>query len=145
MKSNPNRLTRSAAVLAIAAALGACSPVPTEPESMPFSVPGAQISVTPTAGGCSPEGAYTADVAWALDAGIAPTIEIQVGLERKVFARSDEASGSEPTGAWVSPGMRFYLLDRESDRLLAAVEAGPGRCPPAGPVPPEEPAAPAAP
>ena len=137
MKADRMNLAPAGALLVIVLALCGCSPVPSEPESMPFAVPGARLDVTPAGLGCSSEGLYAADVAWSLDPGVAPTVEIQVGAERKVFARADEPAGSEQTGEWVSPGMRFYLLDRESDRLLAAVEAGAGQCLPAGPIMPD--------
>ncbi|MFP7722066.1 hypothetical protein [Lysobacter sp. A3-1-A15] len=134
-------VTKSLAVLAAAFALGACTPAPTEPPAMPFAVPGAELTVIAADAACGPTGAYVADVAWRVDPAVAPKLEIQVGRdERKVFARSNEAGGTERTGEWVSSGMRFYLLDRESSRLLAAVDAGPGRCERATSVAPATPA-----
>ena len=110
--------------------LAACGK-PEIPEQLPYAEPGAVLQVTPVGEGCGAGGSYRARVSWDVPPALSNKVEIQVGREHKVFARSDAAAGEEETGEWTSEGMVFSLLDRETDMLLAAVEAGPGNCAPA--------------
>ncbi len=109
--------------------LVACGQKPPAPVSMPYAEPGVSFSVTQTSSECSDEGNYRASVAWQVPETQPEKLEIQIdAFKRKVFARSDLRSGSEETGVWVSAGLAFYLLDRESDRVIAATEAAPANC-----------------
>lgn len=108
--------------------LSGCNAEPAVPEQLPFATPGANLTVTQSGTGCTPDGAYRANVAWQVADTLSSRLEIQVGSEGQVFARSNERSGNEVTGEWVSSGSVFLLLDRENDQLLAAIAAGPGDC-----------------
>lgn len=122
------RTLRSAFLVAAGVSLVACS-APGLPEQLPFAEPGVSFTVAPASTGCTDSGAYRGKVSWDVPAAISSKIEIQVGAqERKVFARSNESAGSEETGDWVSEGMVFALVDRDSDMPLAAIKAGPGQC-----------------
>lgn len=104
----------------------ACSHSAAPPAAtLPYAETGVHFTVTPVGTECGPGGQYIANVAWELPATMSPKIEIQIDAsERKVFARSDEGKGSEKTGLWVAPGLAFYLLDRQADRVIAALSAG---------------------
>lgn len=123
------RLIRCAAIaVATCFALAACA-APEVPEQLPFAEPGVTFSVTPVGPGCAPGGAYRSTVSWDVPLSMSSKIEVQIGAEeRKVFARSNESVGSEQTDVWTSDGMVFILVDRDTDMVLAAVAAGPGRC-----------------
>lgn len=116
-----------ASSLVLAVSLVACS-APPVPEQLPFAEPGVEFSVVPVNSGCSPEGYYRATVSWDVPMATSSKIEIQVGDERQVFARSNDAAGNEQTGDWVDEGMMFVLRDRDTDMILAALKAGPGNC-----------------
>lgn len=122
------QLPRIALPLLAALSLAACS-APGLPESLPFAEPGVSFTVAPSGAGCTSTGSYQGKVSWEVPGAMTSKIEIQVGAqERQVFARSNEPVGSEETGDWVSKGMVFVLLDRNTGMLLAAIEAGPGQC-----------------
>lgn len=122
------RTLRSAFFLAAGASLVACS-APGLPEQLPFAEPGVSFTVAPVGAGCTDAGAYRAKVSWDVPPAVSSKIEIQVGAqERKVFARSNDPAGSEETGDWVTAGLVFALVDRDSDMPLAAIQAGPGQC-----------------
>jgi hypothetical protein len=111
-----------------ALSLAACS-APGLPEQLPFLEPGVSFTVVPSGVGCTSTGSYRGKVSWEVPASMTSKVEIQVrGQERQIFARSNEPVGSEETGVWVSKGMLFALIDRNTDMLLAAIEAGPGQC-----------------
>src|SRR5690606_19663543 len=116
-----------ASSLVLAAALVACS-APPVPEQLPFFEPGVKFSVAPADPGCSPQGNYRATISSDVPLAVAYKVEIQVGDEHKVFARSNDAAGSEQTGDWVGEGMLVVLRDRGTDMVLAALRAGPGNC-----------------
>ena len=116
-----------ASSLVLAASLVACS-APPVPGQLPFAEPGVEFSIAPASPGCSPEGHYRAAVSWDVPLATSSKVEIQVGDEHKVFARSNDAAGSEQTGDWVGEGMLFVLRDRDTDMILAALKAGPGNC-----------------
>lgn len=101
--------------------LAACGPQPAP--SMPYAAPGVQFTVTPMAGNCR-----RATVAWLVPATMPAKTEVQVDDIRKVFTRSNDRVGHEDTGDWVAEGQEFYLLDRESGKVLAAVQAGSEYC-----------------
>ena len=123
-----HRLIRLLATFVLVVSLGACSP-PALPDQFPFAEPGVEFSVVPDGIGCTPEGAYRGKVSWEVPGAMSSKIEIQVGGEdHKVFARSNESSGSETTGDWVNAGMVFVMRDRDTDMVLAALKAGPGQC-----------------
>ncbi|MDQ3617368.1 MAG: hypothetical protein M3374_01345 [Pseudomonadota bacterium] len=129
-------LTLPAAIsIAVLVTLSACTAKPEIPEQLPFATAGASLTVTQVGTNCSANGVYSADVAWQVADTLALKIEIQVGREGKVFARSNERIGSEATGEWVSPGSLFLLLDRDSKQLLAATPAGAGNCNGSAPAP----------
>lgn len=111
----------------LAVSLAACG-APQVPEQLPFVEPGVEFSVAPAGMGCTPEGAYRGKVTWDVPLSMSSKIEIQVGDERQVFARSNDSAGSEQTGVWVSEGMVFVLLDRDTDMVMGALKAGPGNC-----------------
>jgi hypothetical protein len=122
------QLPRIALPLVAALSLAACS-APGLPEQLPFAEPGVSFAVVPSGVGCTSTGSYRGKVSWEVPGSMTSKIEIQVGAqERQVFARSNDTVGSEETGDWVSKGMVFVLLDRNTDMLLAAIEAGPGQC-----------------
>lgn len=111
---------------AVASIPTACSHKPPEPPvaTLPYAESGVHFTITPDGTQCGPHGQYVAKVAWELPTTMSPKIEIQVDAhERKVFARSDEGKGSEKTGPWVVPGLTFFLLDRQADRVIAARNA----------------------
>jgi hypothetical protein len=108
--------------------LAACS-APGLPDQLPFAEPGVSFTIVPSGVGCTSTGSYRGKVSWEVPGSMTSKVEIQVGeQERQVFARSNESVGSEETGDWVSKGMVFALIDRNTDMLLAAIEAGPGQC-----------------
>lgn len=124
----PHLLIRAASTLAIGALLAACNPAAV-PEQLPFAEPGVEFAVDPAGQGCDDDGTYVGTVSWDVPGALASKFEVQVGAEeRKVFTRSNDNIGSEQTGPWTAPGMVFVLVDRQSDMLLAALEAGPGNC-----------------
>ena len=114
--------------------LSACAPgVAPAPQQMPFAEPGVSLSVTQSSKTCGPGGAYRATVAWQVPTTMAPRLEVQVdATERKHFVRSTERSGRHETGDWVAAGLAFFLVDRDANKVLAAMTAGPGDC---GPTP----------
>lgn len=115
-------------VCSTAAALCACGNP--EPETMPFAKPGVQFTVTQVGETCGENGVYRGEVAWQVPESMTSKVEIQVSQQRRqVFARSNDRVGSKQTDLWVRQGLEFYLLDRDNDTLLAAIEAGPGDCP----------------
>ncbi|HEU4773848.1 MAG TPA: hypothetical protein VFS82_04925 [Lysobacter sp.] len=121
-------LSRKTLPLLAALSLAACS-APGLPEQLPFAEPGVGFTVVPGGVGCTSTGSYRGKVSWEVPGSMTSKVEIQVGAqERQVFARSNESVGSEETGDWVSKGMVFALIDRNTDMLLAAIEAGPGQC-----------------
>ncbi|HVR81945.1 MAG TPA: hypothetical protein VHF02_07675 [Luteimonas sp.] len=125
------RLASRSSILLCAATLllGGCNSSVPAPATMPYAETGVHFAVTPVGADCGPDGQYTANVEWELPAAMSPRIEIQLDAqERKVFARSDERKGSEKTGQWVKPGLAFYLLDRQADRVIAALDAGSSHC-----------------
>ncbi|MGY0556298.1 hypothetical protein [Lysobacter sp. A421] len=132
MRYTTLRLVCHATIALAGLMLAACS-APEVPTQLPFAEPGVTFTVTPAGPGCAPDGTYRSAVNWDVPLSMSSKIEIQIGAdERKVFARSDESMGTEQTDAWTSDGMVFILLDRDTDMLLAAVAAGPGRCEAAG-------------
>jgi hypothetical protein len=125
MKAATHLLTATA----LAWTLAACSREPPTPPQLPFAVPGASLTITQVGNACTTEGAYTAKVAWQVADRLPSKLEVQLGTtERQVFARSNERSGSEETGEWVTQGAVFHLLDRKRKTLLASTQAGPGNC-----------------
>lgn len=109
--------------------LSACTRVPPVPPQMPFAEPGVSLIVTQKSDSCGPTGAYRAEVAWQVPATMATRLEVQVGaMERKYFVRSKAPSGKQETGEWVSPGLAFFLVDRDANKVIAATTAGPGMC-----------------
>ena len=112
--------------------LSACAPeVAPAPQQMPFAEPGVSLSVTQKSKTCGPGGAYRANDAWQVPATMAPRLEVQVdATERKHFVRSTERSGQHETGVWVASGLAFFLVDRDANKVLAAMTAGPGDCGP---------------
>ncbi|MCA1714088.1 MAG: hypothetical protein LC715_02810 [Gammaproteobacteria bacterium] len=110
--------------------LSACAPAPAPaPQQLPFAEPGVSLSVTQSSKTCGPGGAYRANVAWQVPATMAPRLEVQVDAsERKHFVRSTERSGQHETGEWVAAGLAFFLVDRDANKVLAAMIAGPGDC-----------------
>lgn len=96
---------------------------------MPFALPGVSLSVTQSSETCQPQGSYRATVRWEVPAGLASRLEVQVdAVERKHFVRSSQRTGQHETGEWVSKGLGFFLVDRDTDTLLAATMAGAGDC-----------------
>lgn len=114
--------------LAIAGLLVACGRPDEVPAQLPYFEPGVQFSVEPAAGATCNNGAYRGVASWEVPPSLTSKVEIQVGDQRQVFARSNDASGSEETGEWTSSGMLFVLLDRETDMVLGALRAGAGPC-----------------
>lgn len=121
------RVVPVASSLLLVLSLVACG-APPVPEQLPFAEPGVEFSVVPAGNGCMPEGLYRGTVSWDVPLAVSSKIEIQVGDKRQVFARSNDAAGSEQTGDWVAEGMTFVLLDRDTDMVLAALKAGAGNC-----------------
>lgn len=113
----------------LALTLAACSKQAPAPASMPFAEPGASLSVTQLSSECDDKGNYRANVAWQVPQTQPARLEIQVGAgERKVFTRSDQRNGNEETGLWVSKDSAFYLVDRESGKVIAATPAPAANC-----------------
>jgi len=117
----------------LAVSLCACkeptSPGKAAPAEMPFALPGVSLSVTQSSETCQPTGAYRATVAWEVPANLASRLEVQVdATERKHFVRSTQRTGQHQTGEWVSKGLAFFLIDRDTDMLLAATTARAGDC-----------------
>jgi len=102
----------------------ACHRAPQVPPSMPYAGPGVQLSLTPVPGDCS-----RATVSWQVPDTLPEKIEVQIDrTARTVFTRSNDRKGHEDTGAWVRPGLEFYLVDRKSGDVLAATQAGADYC-----------------
>ena len=113
----------------LALTLAACSKQAPAPASMPFAEPGVSLSVTQLSSECDSKGNYRANVAWQIPQTQPARVEIQFGVsERQVFARSDQRNGNEETGLWVSKDSVFYLLDRESNKVIAATQAPAANC-----------------
>ncbi len=119
------RVLPAAAVLVLLAACGRPGEVP---DQLPYAEPGVEFNVTPVVEARCNNGVYRALASWDVPASLSSKIEIQVTEERQVFARSNDAAGSEETGEWTSDGTLFVLLDRETGMTLAALRAGPGPC-----------------
>jgi hypothetical protein len=96
----------------------------------PFVTEGVHFALTPSAArDCDPETVYEAVVGWRVQRPGRVRVDIRVGGEDgQLFARSNEAEGSARTGPWVSRGMWFLLIDRDSGEVLAAQRAGPETC-----------------
>ena len=120
---------RSSTVLLVVL-LAACGDPPAPPpQKIPYAAPGVRLSVEQSSPACGPTGSYRAKVAWQVPAQRAGKLEVQVDArQRKHFVRSTQASGEQQTGEWVSSGLAFYLVDRNTDEVLAATAAGPGQC-----------------
>lgn len=113
---------------AIMVLLAACGRPDEVPEQLPYAEPGVEFSVEPATGATCGNGAYRSVARWDVPPSLTSKVEIQVGDQRQVFARSNDAVGSEETGEWTSDGMLFVLLDRETNMLLGALRAGAGPC-----------------
>jgi hypothetical protein len=117
-----SRVLMSVAVT-VFAGCGNNSPEPPVAE-FPYVESGVTFSVKPVDGQCGASGRYVADVAWSVPSTSSAKMEVQVdSRERKVFARSDSRVGKAATGEWVVPGLAFYLVDREAERVLGAIKA----------------------
>jgi hypothetical protein len=102
----------------------ACNRTPQVPPTIPYTAPGVQFSLAPVAGDCS-----RATVSWDVPENLPGKIEVQIDrTSRTVFTRSNDRKGHEDTGPWVRPGLEFYLLDRKSGDVLAAIRAPAGYC-----------------
>ena len=129
---------RLPAVVAVAVVLGISACGSDEPERMsvdttapetPVARDGVSLTVRQVGMTCGRGGAYKARVAWKSPAGLVKSVSITVGESpQTLFAASKKADGSADTGAWVVPGLMFRLADQATSDVLAAVEAGPGRC-----------------
>jgi hypothetical protein len=107
--------------------LAACGKNPPEPPvaTLPYIESGVTFTITPTDAPCGAKGQYVADVSWSVPPTSSEKVEVQVGAaERNVFAKSNARTGSERTGQWVVPGLTFYLIDRDAEQVLAAINAG---------------------
>ena len=123
-----SRFIPVATSLALALVLAACS-APSTPEQLPFFEPGVEFTVNQVGTGCTADGAYRAKVSWDVPPSMSSKIEVQVGDDRAgIFARSNDATGSDETGDWVRDGTLFVMVDRDTKMVLAAVKAGPGNC-----------------
>ena len=88
------------------------------------------LSVTPVASeNCKPN-SYTAEIVWSV-----PKNSPEDGFEVRVkkpdgrlltYKKAKQAKAT--TGNWVSPGMKFYLIGRDSKSVLATAEAGKFAC-----------------
>jgi hypothetical protein len=102
---------------------------PSAREKTPVARDGVSLTVRQIGTTCRRAGAYKARVAWKLPAGLAKSVSITVGESpATLFATSKKNVGSADTGVWVLPGLMFRLADQATSDVLAAVEAGPGRC-----------------
>jgi len=102
----------------------ACHRTPQVPPSMPYAAPGVQFSLAPVPGDCS-----RATVSWDVPERLPEKTEVQIDrTARTVFTRSNDRKGHEDTGPWVRPGLEFYLLDRRSGDVLAAIQAAADYC-----------------
>lgn len=114
--------------VAVTVLLAACGRPGEVPDQLPYAEPGVSFSVEPVADARCNNGVYRAVARWDVPPSLTSKIEIQVTGERQVFARSNEAAGSEETDEWTADGTLFVLLDRETGMTLAALRAGPGPC-----------------
>lgn len=102
---------------------------PSAREKTPVARDGVSLTVRQIGMTCGRGGAYKARVTWEYPAGLAKSVSIKVGESPEtLFAASKKEEGSADTGVWVLPGLVFRLADQATSDVLAAVEAGPGRC-----------------
>lgn len=125
----------------------AASSLPSDPVSAPspeIAAPAASTDVTfavdpPNAVDCTGAVAYQANVTWTVSRPGVATVRVELDgegqPERKVFARGG-AAGEAQTGAWVTQGLRFHLVDESSGTELASHEVRLTRCPASAGQPP---------
>jgi hypothetical protein len=102
---------------------------PSPREKTPVARDGVSLTVRQIGKTCGGGGAYKARVSWKYPAALAKSVSITVGESPEtLFAASKKAAGTADTGVWVLPGLVFRLADQATSDVLAAVEAGPGRC-----------------
>ena len=118
-------LTLSIAALVLAGC-GEEQELPTRP----FTDPGVQFSVTPSAArDCDPDTVYRGAVEWELADRSAVRLEIRIdSMDGPLFARSNEPKGRVETEEWIRRGLWFLLVDRSNGRIIAAQRAGPEHC-----------------
>lgn len=118
-----------ASKLIIAACLvltsGACSRAPRAAPQMPYAAPGVHLLLTPVPGDCK-----RATVSWEVPDSLPEKTEVQISrTARTVFTRSNDRKGHEDTGPWVQPGLEFYLVERRTGDVIAAIQASDDYCP----------------
>ncbi|HEY2346950.1 MAG TPA: hypothetical protein VGH80_13915 [Xanthomonadaceae bacterium] len=112
-------------------ALAACDHQPPAMPTHAFNVEGVTLKLDPPAApDCKPSTNYRAVLTWTVDPNDTPKTDVRLDSPTgKLFARSNDSKAHAETGDWVRPGMWFMLVDRQSGKLLGAVQAGPKPCP----------------
>lgn len=119
------------AIASASIALTACNHQPPPMPTHAFTNEGVTLKLDPPAApDCKPTTHYRAELTWSVSASDTPKTDVRiVSPTGTLFARSNDNKAHAETGDWVTPGMWFLLLDRQSGQLLGAVQAGPKPCP----------------
>ena len=123
-------IRRSLAILLPLALLAACAPedlTPTEP----FALDGATLTLEPIPQAeCDAAQPYAVKVRWSVTDWAEPRFDFHIGSTKgQLWARVNEAEGESTTDPWVTPGMWFVMIDRESRQMVAATPAPALECP----------------
>ena len=126
------RHSRFALVMSAVAVLSlvACAPediTPTEP----FALEGTTLVLEPMPQAeCDPTQPYAVKARWSVADWAEPKFDFHIGsTQGQLWARVNAAEGESTTDAWVTPGMWFVMLDRESRQMVAATPAPALVCP----------------
>lgn len=121
---------RIAAIPALCLLLTACAPediVPVEPMAME----GVELAIEPIPQQpCDPAQSYAVNVRWTVVDWPDPKFDFHIGSSQGIlWTRQNRASGEYSSDAFVTPGMWFVMVDRETRRVVAAQPAPPLQCP----------------
>ncbi|MGL6289653.1 MAG: hypothetical protein ACRC2H_03085 [Silanimonas sp.] len=115
---------------ALASSLTGCAPediVPTEP----MALDGTSLIIEPLPQqACDPGQPYKVRVRWAVTDWDNPKFDFHVGSSQgQLWARENDAEGEKVSDPFVTPGMWFVMVDRNSRLVVAATPAPALICP----------------
>jgi hypothetical protein len=132
MATMPPRVPRwrLPALVLFALGLAACSPddiTPTEP----MALDGTKLSLEPLPqDACDPAQPYAVRVRWSVSDWDTPKFDFHLKSSKgQLWARENAAQGEKVSDPFVTPGLWFVMVDRNSRMIVAATPAPPLVCP----------------
>ena len=118
-----------AAVLA-AGLLSACAPEDVTPVA-PMALDGTTLTVEALPqSACDPAQPYAVRVRWRVTDWVEPKFDFHLrSSQGQLWARANDAEGEQTSDPFVTPGLYFVMVDRESRQVVAATPAPALDCP----------------